>query len=252
MSVVTHVVTDVVADVVADVVTDVVADVAPARSSEPAVNGLERYQVWLFFIAAIFLVSVPVFIQAPLVRTLPGLSLLATLGFVGWGWVWMTRPKLRIWGDLILGFSLSWLAGSIYWGWLRWEPFLHLPIEAIGLPLAVWFWVRGWGKVGSCFYLGSLLGTAITDLYFYLVNLIPDWRQLMQIEPELALTVLQQAVTKVKTPWGVAWVVILGTLLLTTGCLSLRSRHLHWWTFGGAVLGTILVDGLFWLAAAVA
>lgn len=108
-------------------------------------------QTWLVFAAAIFLVSVPVFIEALLVRSLPWVS----LGLTGF-WVWlsfalMSRTSTYIWGDLLLGFSLSWLAGSIYWGWLRWEPLLHLPIEAIALPFALVCIKRNWGKVGNFF-----------------------------------------------------------------------------------------------------
>lgn len=137
------------------------------------------------FLAAAFLVSVPVFIQAPLVRLLPALSLIITGVWIGLAALLWSRPRMRLWGDLLFGFSWSWLAGSIYWGWLRWEPLIHLPVEAIGLPFALWCLWRGWGKIGNFFYLGSLLGTAITDGYFYLVDLIPHWRQLMQVEPEL-------------------------------------------------------------------
>jgi len=41
-------------------------------------------------------------------------------------------------------------------------------------------------------------------------------------------------------------------VLLTVGLLSLRDRELHWRAFSGAVLSTLLVDGLFWLAASAA
>lgn len=207
------------------------------------------FQNWCVGGAAIFLVSVPVFFQAPLVRSLPGLSLVLTGVWVLLSLFLMTRPKLSLWGDLILGFSWSWLAGSIYWGWLRWEPVLHLPIEAIGIPFALFCLIYQWGKVGSSFYLGSLLGTAITDLYFYLVGLIPHWRQIMQVPPDLALPILQSATAQVKTAWGISWVVVLSCILLAAGYFPLRSAKPHAWAFAGAVLGTILVDGLFWLAA---
>jgi len=164
----------------------------------------------------------------------------------------MKRPKTQIWGDLLLGFSWSWLAGSIYWGWLRWEPLIHLPVEAIGLPFALWCLRQGWGKVGSWFYLGSLFGTAVTDGYFYLVDLIPSWRQLMQVEPELAIQILQDATTHVSTAWGISWAIVLLSILLGVGTLPWRSGQLHWWAFSGAVLSTILVDGLFWIAASAA
>ncbi len=164
----------------------------------------------------------------------------------------MSRTSTYLWGDLLLGFSLSWLAGSLYWGWLRWEPLLHLPVEAIALPFALVWIKRDWAKVGNFFYLGSLLGTVLTDVYFYIVDLIPHWRQLMQVEPELAAPILQSALAQVQTPWGQAWALVLAVVLLTVGILPLRYQQLHWWAFSGAVLSTILVDSLFWIAAAAA
>ncbi len=210
---------------------------------------ISSYQKWLVFAAAVFLVSVPIFVEAPLVRSLPSLSLALT-GF----WVWlsfrlMSRPATYVWGDLLLGFSWSWLAGAIYWGWLRWEPLWHLPVESIGLPFAVWCLLRNWGKVGNWFYLGSLLGTVLTDVYFYLVDLMPYWRQIMRVDANGAAQILQNALTQVQTPWGQAWAIALALVLLTVGVLPLYKGQRHWYAFGGAVLSTILVDSLFLLAA---
>ncbi|MBW4622913.1 MAG: DUF3120 domain-containing protein [Cyanosarcina radialis HA8281-LM2] len=234
---------------------------------------------WQVFAAAAFLVSVPVFFQAPLVRYLPWFSLAMTPGWFGLGWTLIKRPSTKLWGDLLLGFSWSWLAGSIYWGWYRWEPSIHLPVEAIGLPFALWFLFRASrgaegetrgefltphptlhtprflqhfflkGKVGNLFYLGSLLGTAITDLYFYLTGSIPYWRQLMRVEPAMATPILQSAIAHIRTPWGLAWAVVLIDLLLAIAFLALQTKKLHWWAFAGAVLSTILVDSLFVVAA---
>jgi hypothetical protein len=209
-------------------------------------------KTWLVWAAAVFLVSVPVFIEAPLVRSLPTLCLAIT-GF----WVWlsfklMSRPQTYIWGDLLFGFSWSWLTGAIYWGWLRWEPLWHLPVESIGLPFAFWCLARNWGKIGNWFYLGSLLGTALTDVYFYLVDLMPYWRQVMRVEPDVAIQILKNALIRVDTPWGAAWAVILALVLLTVGLLPLGIKQQHWYAFSGAVLSTILVDSLFLLAAALA
>jgi hypothetical protein len=196
-----------------------------------------------------FLVSVPVFFQAPLVRQLPWLSLALTGGWV-WLSLWLqSRSQTKLWGDLLLGFTGSWLAGSLYWGWLRWEPLLHLPVEAICLPVALWCVIRRRWQVGAWFYMGSLFGTAITDLYFYLVDLIPHWRKIMEVDPALALPVFQSATRQVQTPWGISWAVVLLAVLLSFGLVPLKSKQLHWWAFGGAVLSTILVDGLFWIAA---
>jgi hypothetical protein len=109
--------------------------------------------------------------------------------------------------------------------------------------------LRGQGRIGNWFYLGSLLGTAITDAYFYLVDLIPHWRQVMLAEPDLVQPIFQSAVAQMQTAWGTGWAIGLAVFLLLVGSLPLRSSQLHWWTFGGAVLSTILVDGLFWLVA---
>ena len=213
------------------------------------VRGVGNRQSWLVFGAACFLVSVPVFAQAPLVRQLPLLSLVMTLGWVWLGLMLLRKESTFVWGDLLLGFSWSWLAGSIYWGWLRWEPLIHLPVEAIGLPFALWGLSRGWGKVGNLFYLGSLFGTALTDVYFYVADLIPHWRQVMRVEPELARPIFQNALAQVQTPWGISWVIALMGTLLIVGLWGLGKKHLGWWAFSGAVLSTILVDSLFWVAA---
>ena len=209
---------------------------------------------WRVFLAASFLVSVPVFFQAPIVRLFPQVSLVLTLFWVGVGWSLYRRPQSRWWGDIIIGFSWSWLAGSIYWGWLRSEPLIHIPVESIGLPFALWCIWRGWGKIGNFFYLGSLLGTAITDFYFYLTNVIPYWRELMtvDVDPALAAPILKSALAQVQTPWGISWAIVLVNILLAISWWSLRKSELHWWAFAGAVLSTILVDSLFLIAAYIA
>ncbi len=211
----------------------------------------EREKI-LIFLAAAFLVFVPVFIQAPLVRWQPLLSLLLT---VGWFWLsyqlWL-RQSSKLWGDLLFGFSWTWLTGSIYWGWFRWEPLIHLPIEAIGVPFVLFFLWRGFSMVGNLFYLGCLIGTAITDLYFYLTDVIPNWRQLTVVDPALATPILQDALTRVQTVWGISWAIVLVNLLLAISLFGLQQNKLHWWGFAGAVLSTILVDSLFYLAASFA
>jgi len=203
------------------------------------------------FLAAMLLVSVPVFFEAPLVRSLPSLS----LGVTGL-WVWlsftlMSRPQTYYWGDLLLGFSWSWLAGAIYWGWLRWEPLWHLPVESIGLPFVLWCIWRNWGQVGSWFYLGSLLGTVLTDVYFYIVDLLPFWRQIMTTDGSGAAKILKNALIQVETPWGETWAIAMAVFLIGVGIVSLSNKQRHFYAFGGAVLSTILVDSLFLLAAVV-
>lgn len=209
-------------------------------------------QQWLVFGASAFLVSIPVFVQAPLVRLYPTISLISTIAWIALSLILIFRKNTQLWGDLLLGFAGCWLAGSIYWGWFRWEPILHLPIESIGLPFAIWCLGKSWGKVGAYFYLGSLFGTAITDVYFYLTGLMPYWRQVMHAEPELAMPIFQSAIGQIDTPWGIGCAIVLIAVLLTVGLISLRDRTLHWRAFSGAVFSTLLVDGLFWLAASAA
>lgn len=105
--------------------------------------------------------------------------------------------------------------------------------------------------MGNWFYLGSLFGTAVTDGYFYLTGLMPHWRQLMQVDISLAMPIFQSAIAIVRTPWGVSCAISLVGVLLTVGLFPLRFGKPHWWAFSGAVLGTILVDSLFLLAASV-
>ncbi len=211
---------------------------------------------WRFFGLAAFLVSIPVFIQAPLVRQWPWVSLFLTLGWIAFGYSLYRKPSTALYGDLVLGFTWSWFAGSIYWGWFRWEPFIHLPMESIGVPFAIWALLRQRYVVGSFFYLGSLWGTAITDGYFYLLGLIPYWRQVMQVEVQESLPILQTALGQIQNYSGAFWAGALVLILVVTGLLPLiipavRHRHhhaVHWWAFMGAVLSTLLVDGLFWVA----
>ncbi|MEL7050424.1 MAG: DUF3120 domain-containing protein [Cyanobacteria bacterium J06588_5] len=202
--------------------------------------------------AAAFLVAVPVFIQAPLVRLFPAFSLLLTAAWLFLGWRLLRKPSMQLWGDLLIGFSWTWLAGAIYWGWFRWDPYVHLPIEALGLPMVLILMRYGKAKIGNYFYVGSLLGTAITDLYFYCVGLIPYWKQLMMRPPSEAGSILHSALLRMETYQGVGCAIVLLTLLIMLGTVPLRSPDAKWWAFSGAVLSTILVDSLFFVAAVLA
>lgn len=211
-----------------------------------------RLQVQVFS-AALALVILPVFVQAPLVRYLPWVSLAITPLWLWLGFAMMKRPHWQVWGDLIVGFGWIWLTGSLYWGWFRWEPVVHLPIEALGMPIAVLCLYRGWGRIGSYFFLGSLLGTAITDLYINWMHLFPTWRQLMEVEPQVAPVVLRAAATALETDLAACRAMVLVVFLLVATAIALStSRQLAWWAFGGAVLSTLVVDGLFFLTAILA
>jgi hypothetical protein len=202
----------------------------------------QRMQV---FVAAIFLVVVPVFFQAPLVRSLPWLSLTLSGAWLLAGICLSSRSMTRHWGDLLTGFTWTWLAGSVYWGWLRVEPFWHLPIEALGLPVALLLLVSGKGRVGSYFYLGSLFGTAVTDLYIYWADLLPMWRQVMIADPDWVPMLLKEAAASLQNVSSFSNGLFLAFGLLIIGVIPLRSQQLCWWAFSGAVLSTLIVDLLF-------
>ncbi len=201
-----------------------------------------RAKVWT---AAVFLVVIPVFFQAPLVRSLPWLSLTMTGAWLLAGVSLSSRAATHLWGDLIAGFSWTWLAGSLYWGWLRFEPLWHLPVEAIGFPIAIGLLAQGRGRVGSYFFLGSLLGTAVTDLYIYRNGLFPIWRQVMIADPDWVPVIMQQAAAALQNPVSFSQGLLIALGLLTVGILPLQSKQPCWWAFSGAVLSTLIVDLLF-------
>lgn len=223
-------------------------------------QGINKYtqELWLdnrqkqsilVFVLSAFLVTIPVFFQAPLVRVVPWLSLIVSAFWFILGLYWRSQAKMSIWGDLIWGFSWSWLCGSIYWGWLRWYPAIHIPIEAIGLPFALFCIWRRWGLIGNFFYIGSLIGTAITDLYFYIAGLVPYWQELMNVEPNLVKPILEGAIAQVESLWGISWAIVLANLLLGISLYALTQKKLHHIAFASAVLSTILTDGLFLIVA---
>ncbi len=209
----------------------------------------KSHQARRVFSTSAFLVCVPVFFEAPLVRLMPLVSVLLTIVLVLVSFYLLKRTKTQIWGDLLLGFSYSWLAGAIYWGWFRSEPLLHLPVEGLCLPFVLYALSKGKHQIGGLFYLGSLVGTIITDIYFFLTGLIPYWRQIMSVEQNLASPILHQALIQVQNPWGISWAIVLVNLLLALGLWSIKQEKLYWWGFAGAVLSTILVDSLFLVAA---
>ena len=85
------------------------------------------------------MVVLPVFLQAPWVRLHPFSAVLFTVVLLAIGIPLRQGREGRDAdiGSLLVGFSGSWLAGCLFWGWLRSHPVLHLPIEAFALPLAI-------------------------------------------------------------------------------------------------------------------
>ncbi len=200
------------------------------------------------FIAGAFLVSVPVFFQAPLVRFAPALSLVLTL-FWMLSSIYLLKRKQELWGSLLFGFTLSWWCGTLYWGWLRTNPYLHLPVEALGVPIALMALAFPRLRVGSLFFLGSFIGTALTDVYIFGAGLADWWIQMMQNEQGNIAPIMEGALGQMNTPLSFAWAGVIVASLLVIGLLGLRSDKPQWWAFSGAVLNTLVVNGLFLIGA---
>jgi len=99
-----------------------------------------------------FLVILPIFVQAPWVRLEPISALCFTFVIILAAIVLNHKGsnKWFIVSSLLLGISGSWLGGCLFWGWLSPFPILHIPVEAVVLPLAFIGFGTNW-KIGSSF-----------------------------------------------------------------------------------------------------
>ena len=140
-----------------------------------------------------FFVILPIFIQAPWVRFQPNSALLFTSFILVTAIFLSSEPskKFFIIGSLLFGVAGSWLGGSLFWGWLSAHPILHIPVEAVALPLAIVGLGTKW-KIGSSFYLASLFGTAITDLTIFFTGLMDQWMNVINADDEIAPLILQK------------------------------------------------------------
>ena len=115
-----------------------------------------------------FFVILPIFVQAPWVRLEP-ISALCFTFVILLGAFLLYKKQSNKWyivSSLLLGVSGSWLGGCLFWGWLSPFPILHIPVEAVVLPLALIGLGTNW-KIGSSFYISSLFGTAATDISIF-------------------------------------------------------------------------------------
>ena len=217
----------------------------PVLTSAPAVfNPRLRAAVSAPLLAAA-LVILPVFVQAPWVRASPFSSVLFTFVLMALG--------LRLGGSrgqLLIGFCGSWIAGSLFWGWLRLHPLWHLPVEAFLLPLAIAGLGGPWRRAGQ-FYLAALIGTSCTDAATALCGLMPLWPQVLQATPAEAPLLLSQAAQHVLEPLHLAIVL---TMAVTLAGLSrwLWQRGEGGQVMASTLLSTLAVDGVFLLLALVA
>ena len=204
------------------------------------------------------LVVLPVFLQAPWVRLHPFSATLFTVVLVSTAISlgWSTGLRRRRAGALLLGFSGSWLAGSLFWGWLRAHPAWHLPVEAFALPLALGGLGTRW-RLGCSFYLASLVGTAMTDLAMALTGVMRFWPQVVEAPLSEAGLLLNSAAQSLRAPSAMIVILGMAVAILTTATLmrvngSRQGPHAESLTVAASVLiTTVMVDGLFLLLALV-
>ena len=165
----------------------------------------------------------------------------------------LSRDELNKWfvvGSLLLGVSGSWLGGCLFWGWLSPYPILHIPVEAVVLPLALIGLGTNW-KIGSSFYISSLFGTAVTDITIFLIGIMDQWRQVITADSETAPLILQKTsenLIQIKSLSIIVFVALIlwfiskeifdsATINTTNGKALLVSSYV--------IQTTLIVDGIF-------
>jgi len=201
---------------------------------------------------AALLVLLPVFLQAPWVRASPMGAALFTPWLVVLGVVLERRGQgpWRAIGALLVGFAGSWLGGSLFWGWWRVHPLLHLPIEGFALPLALGGLGSRWRLAGA-FYLASLLGTAATDGAMALTGVIRLWPQVVEAPLSEAGVLLQQAGEAVLQPMALGLIGLISIVLLAI-CYWLWPQGPTGRVAAATLATTLVVDGIFLAAALLA
>ena len=200
------------------------------------------------------MVVLPVFLQAPWVRLDPFSATLFTGVLIATGLV-LHQSRSQTASDvgaLLVGFSGSWLAGCVFWGWLRAHPVLHLPVEAFAVPVALGG-LQGRWRLAATFYLSSLVGTACTDLAMAATGVMQFWPAVVTASLDQAPLLLHQAGLHLLQPLPLITLATAAVLLLVAGRrlnLNNNGSQVDSASMASAVLITTLwVDGLFLLSA---
>lgn len=214
-------------------------------SWQPQARPLQSSMTWPAVLLSSLLVVLPVFVEAPWVRHAPFSAALftAVLLALGVGLAHSEKPGLRRCGEVLVGFSGSWLAGALFWGWARQFPICHLPLESLALPLALGGLAGRW-RLACGFYLGSLLGTAATDAAIAATGLMPLWPQAVSADPGQAAELLNQAATTLLHPAPLLLIGCFGLALVQISCL-LWTRGPAGRVAATALATTLVVDALF-------
>ena len=195
------------------------------------------------------MVVLPVFLQAPWVRLHPFSAAVFTTVLVAVGVVLGSSAdeQRNALGQLLVGFSGSWLAGCVFWGWLRAHPVLHLPVEAFALPLAM-TGLNGRWRLACSFYLSSLIGTACTDLMMALTGVMKFWPSVVTAPFDEAPELLHNAGMQLLHPFQLVGLALAAAVIIGLG-QRLRMTREDWEMAGAVLVTTVWVDGLFLLTA---
>ncbi len=223
----------------------------PADCSEGYLSKPRTLQFW-----ASAMVVLPVFLQAPWVHLYPISACLFTFVLLGFGvsLVHFGGNKWSRAGSLLVGVSGSWLGGCLFWGWLREHPVMHLPVEAIALPLAFVGLETRW-RIGSSFYLSCLLGTALTDLMMLFTGVMHSWPEVVNASFVEAPDLLHETAEMLFQPQQIFLLILAGILIAFIANLMRQRAILHttsgsaWLVASAALTTTLWVDGLFLLTA---
>ncbi len=153
-------------------------------------------------------------------------------------------------GSLVLGVSGSWLGGCLFWGWLRMHPVLHLPVEAVAMPLAFVGLSTKW-RIGAGFYLSCLLGTAFTDVMMVLTGVMSSWPSVVEASLEEASQKLNEISLNLFT-FPASIFILMAAVLIVFLSDQMNQRGTvnspagcAWLVAGTALTTTLWVDGLF-------
>jgi len=199
-----------------------------------------------------FFVILPIFVQAPWVRLEPISALCFTFIILIGAYVLYKKQsnKWFIVSSLLLGVAGSWLGGCLFWGWLSPFPILHIPVEAVVLPLALIGLGTNW-KIGSSFYISSLFGTAVTDVTIFMIGIMDQWKEVITADSETAPMILQKTsenLIQIKSLSIIIFVALIlwfiskeifdsATINTTNGQALLVSSYV--------IQTTLIVDGIF-------
>ena len=138
----------------------------------------------------------------------------------------------------------------MFWGWLSSYPILHIPVEAVALPLALIGLDTKW-KIGASFYISSLFGTAVTDIAIFLTGIMDQWKEVITADSVNAPLILQQTSENLLQIKSLSIIISLAIILWlisreilnSTVTNSNKGRALLVSSY--VIQTTLLVDGIF-------